>query len=507
MSHDKANQSEVGEGPKAVDAELDDAAEDAAKTLELAIAEITKLGETDPKAADAALQRIAHAREAREAEALEADAPEAEAPRAEAPEAETPEAEAPSDIESLEHLLGDLELGADEALEVIEHLDELDAAAEDTAKAKAEACTAAMLAAFATAKIKASVAQELTPALIEQTCGTDGPNTATPAVQVVAVAEKAESPSDVESLAHLLGDLGVGAGESDGAVIEDLSELDAYAAKVEAEVGASEAEDTPKAEGSVAATPAAADGPNTATYAEAAVAEEAERTDIENLDFVLADLEVGAGEVHEAIQCLDEQAIADDHRRAVEAIDQSLRELGKPDAAEPVSKVAPAATEAIDQSEMPAADPLYTGEPLECFDPVGDLKTIRKRARYSGYNGWARFLKDQRQKRWRDNKKAKAPAPIAKPPRFPMHEVALDMRRHLKLWTWSGETHRASALQGHEDRLISALEKYLQMVRVMGRDPSYPEFAKRMDWSEYKARRIINVLRNLFDVGGPWHRP
>lgn len=129
MSHDKANQSEVGEGPKAVDAalrrfvreaealetetpktetpeaeatsdiesveallgdlelgadeatstvvetigELDDAAEDAAKTLELAIAEITKLGETDPKAADAALQRIAHARKAREAEALAGD--------------------------------------------------------------------------------------------------------------------------------------------------------------------------------------------------------------------------------------------------------------------------------------------------------------------------------------------------------------------------------------------------------------------------------------------------
>jgi hypothetical protein len=198
MSHDKANQSEVGEGPKAVDAalrrfvreaealetetpktetpeaeatsgiesveallgdlelgadeatstvvetigELDDAAEDAAKTLELAIAEITKLGETDPKAADAALQRIAHAREAREAEALEADAPEAEAPRAEAPEAETPEAEATSDIESVEALLRDLELGADESSSaVVETIGELDAAAEsnvEAAIAKAE---------------------------------------------------------------------------------------------------------------------------------------------------------------------------------------------------------------------------------------------------------------------------------------------------------------------------------------------------------------------------------
>jgi hypothetical protein len=176
MSHDKANQSEVGEGPKAVDAALrrfvreaealetetpksetpeaeatsdienldgllgdlelgadevegaviedldllDAAGDDVLyEQTRAALADIDKLAETDPKAADAALQRMARAREAREAEALEADAPEAEAPRAEAPEAETPEAEAPSDIESAEHLLGDLELGADEALEVI----------------------------------------------------------------------------------------------------------------------------------------------------------------------------------------------------------------------------------------------------------------------------------------------------------------------------------------------------------------------------------------------------
>ena len=263
MSHDKANQSEVGEGPKAVDAalrrfvreadaletetpktetpeaeatsdiesveallgdlelgadeatstvvetigELDDAAEDAAKTLELAIAEITKLGETDPKAADAALQRIAHAREAREAEALEA--------------------EAPSDIESVEHLLGDLDIVGDKSdYEAIEHLDELDACTEDTAKAKAKARVAATLAAYAAAKIKASVAQELTPALIEQTCGTDGPNTATPAVQVVAVAEKAEQ-TDIENLELVLGDLELGADETAGEVIEDMGELDA----------------------------------------------------------------------------------------------------------------------------------------------------------------------------------------------------------------------------------------------------------------------------------------
>jgi hypothetical protein len=69
----------------------------------------------------------------------------------------------------------------------IEHLDELDASSEDTSKAKAEA----------------RLVQEPTPAL--------RPNTATPALQAV-VAEKAESPSDLESLAHLLGDLAVGAG-------------------------------------------------------------------------------------------------------------------------------------------------------------------------------------------------------------------------------------------------------------------------------------------------------
>jgi hypothetical protein len=67
----------------------------------------------------------------------------------------------------VEHLLGDLDIVGDESdYEVIEHLDELDACTEDTAKAKAKARVAATLAAYAAAKIKASVAQELTPALI-----------------------------------------------------------------------------------------------------------------------------------------------------------------------------------------------------------------------------------------------------------------------------------------------------------------------------------------------------
>ena len=70
----------------------------------LTVAEIMKLGETDPKAADAALQGIKLAREAREAEA-------------------------PADIENVDDLLDGLELGADEALEEVEHLGELDAAA------------------------------------------------------------------------------------------------------------------------------------------------------------------------------------------------------------------------------------------------------------------------------------------------------------------------------------------------------------------------------------------
>jgi hypothetical protein len=84
MNHDKANQVEVGEGPKA---------------------------------ADAALQRIVRSREAAEAEA-------------------------PFDIENVSKLLGDLDLGADEALEGVEHLGELDAVAEaavEGAIAKAEA--------------------------------------------------------------------------------------------------------------------------------------------------------------------------------------------------------------------------------------------------------------------------------------------------------------------------------------------------------------------------------
>ena len=86
----------------------------APKAKDLTVAEIMKLGETDAKAADAALQRIVRAREAREAEA-------------------------PSKIYSLEDLLGDLEIGAGEATDVIDHLGALDVSAEDAPIAKAMA--------------------------------------------------------------------------------------------------------------------------------------------------------------------------------------------------------------------------------------------------------------------------------------------------------------------------------------------------------------------------------
>jgi hypothetical protein len=91
-------------------------------------ADIMRIAETEgAQAADAALQRIVRAREALETEA---------------PEAKFPEAEAPSEIESLHKLLGDLELGADEAFEEVEHLGELDAVAKvavEGAIAKADA--------------------------------------------------------------------------------------------------------------------------------------------------------------------------------------------------------------------------------------------------------------------------------------------------------------------------------------------------------------------------------
>lgn len=84
-------------------------------------ADIMRIAETEgAQAADAALQRIVRAREAK-----------------------FPEAEVPSDIESVEVLLGDLDLGADAgSAEAIEHVRELDAVAEaavEGAIAKAEA--------------------------------------------------------------------------------------------------------------------------------------------------------------------------------------------------------------------------------------------------------------------------------------------------------------------------------------------------------------------------------
>jgi hypothetical protein len=121
-------------------------------------------------------------------------------------------------------------------------------------------------------------------------------------VQAVAVAEKAER-TDIEDFDLDLGDL-----EPLDACIEDTARAKSVEAML-AELGADEldasAEDTLKAEGSVAEAHAAADGPNTATLAEAAVAEEAERTDID-LNLVLADLEVGAGETSGVIEDLSE---------------------------------------------------------------------------------------------------------------------------------------------------------------------------------------------------------
>jgi hypothetical protein len=102
-----------------------------AKTL----AEIMKIGETDPKAADAALQRMKLAREAREAEAH-------------------------SDIEDLELVLGDLEVGGGESdAEVIKHLDDLSADSESATKALDSARIAAMLAAFGATRAPLSCRQ------------------------------------------------------------------------------------------------------------------------------------------------------------------------------------------------------------------------------------------------------------------------------------------------------------------------------------------------------------
>lgn len=72
------------------------------------LADIEKIAERGPKAADAALQCMKLAREA-----------------------EAPEAEAPSNIDELDQLFADFEVGADEADQVIEHLGELDASAEE----------------------------------------------------------------------------------------------------------------------------------------------------------------------------------------------------------------------------------------------------------------------------------------------------------------------------------------------------------------------------------------
>jgi hypothetical protein len=268
----------------------DDAVEARALTFADIIKITDKIAENEgAEAADIAFQRMA--RKYREAQARKAE--------------DSVKGSIISSIEDLELVLGDLEVGAGEtAAEVIEHLGELDASIKDAAEAKHQAHCRAMLAAYSAANAAAKAAAKAEARLVREPTRALRPDTATPAVQAVAVAEKAER-TDIEDFDLDFGDL-----ESLDACIEGTARAKAVEAML-AELGADEldasAEDTPKTESSVAATPAATDGPNDATLNEAAAAEKGERTDID-LNLVLADLEVGVGEpgYGKVIEHLDE---------------------------------------------------------------------------------------------------------------------------------------------------------------------------------------------------------
>ena len=478
----------------------------------LTLADIDRIHKTEgPRAADAALQRMKLAREAQGIIA-------------------------PSNIDDW-LVPGDLKVGAGESgAEVIDHLDELDADAEDKAKAERQARKAEMLAAFAVAaanaeaaaKAEAREAQEPTPALKEQTCAP----TLDEAPTDIAF-------SDIENLELVLGDLEVGAGETAAEVIEHLEELDALA------------EDTPKAESSVVATLAAADGPNTATHAEAAVAEKAERTDIENLDFVLADLKVGAGETSEVVEHLGEpdtssaaavkspiakteayeaQGVPDEAARK-EQLRETMRTANAKIRGVKVAPDDPLATDKIKVTRSLEKDGLtladlpagYWDEPRDVRgillgQVVGPVRRLAKRVKRSIDRGYPpdyyshprheqkRISDVVRKRRSRAEQAAKsAPTPKAPlPTTMTAGEWIKDSHTRLKSWT-AGSDPMAIQLRGRESDFVKARYAYQRLIKTLGRAPTQSELAAELGCTRWMAQNRIEQLRKLEGVGGPWH--
>ena len=432
---------------------------DAVEAKALTLADIQRIYETEgAAAADAALRRIRLAREAREAQGIAA----------------------PSATDDIELALGDLEAAVGEPCEVIECLHEL-LDASDTANDRTRVASATMLAEFQRIEARKTETHD-TPGgeVIETPSGEVMERSIESAIAKpeASEAERPIIPSDLESLEHLLGDLEVGAGEPAAEVIEHLEELYALAG------------DTPKAESSVAATPAAADGPNTATLAETAVAEEAERTDID-LNFVVADLEVGAGEIAEEVtEHLDElDASAED---AVEGA------IAKAEAYEAQNVLDEARKEPTKlQEQMRAASRKYEK------DAELERDRVKKQRR-------AKAALRQRMHRAKKARAAPKPKAAVIPASATMSSlIEREMIRKLKAWAQFNKVKRAVALRTSGEKrlkeLVKAADHYGWYLDTYSEPPSVGSLAKKLRWKKRKTQQTLVTLAALYASDGPWH--
>lgn len=416
MSHDKANQSEVGEGPKAV---------------------------------DAALRRFV-----REAEALET----------ETPKTETPEAEATSDIESVEALLGDLELGADEATStVVETIGELDDAAEDAAKTL-----------------------ELAIAEITKLGETD-PKAADAALQRMArereareaKAFEAKYPADDDGL--VLGDLEVGAGET-SEVIEDIGELDSA-------------------------------GKGTLANAEAQDTLDEERREPTKLQ---VQMRATRARLNGGIDVASDDPLATDKIKIAKALKKVGRTLADlPPDWDKLPRISKIPFERSRQSE------LYRvfGEGEEEMREAERLRELEKRGRPANYdllpvdernriNGNIRQRKHRDEKRKPASKLMITPLPVAQIATSDLRSTLIAMRKSLEKWVVNYSTPLSRQLRKPEKQLaiIKAAAAYARYFNQHGEIPSQVALAKWLHCSKDQARRRLDRLKSLYAPGGPWTR-
>jgi hypothetical protein len=147
------------------------------------------------------------------------------------------------------------------------------------------------------------------------------------------------------------------------------------------------------------------------------------------------------------------------------------------------------------------------------------LRELKSEGRPANYDrlpidGRERVDTKLRQRRFRAKTLKAAPRPAIVP--LPIVDVAgadlrgkiPKMQRAIKNWASDSSNPIARQLRQPEQqgKLVRAAIVYALYFHQNHRPPSQAEFGKWLRCSKDKARRRLDVLKSLFDVGGPWTR-